>query len=837
MEYSFTVTGMTCSACSARVEKAARGVEGVEKATVNLISGSLTVSGKEGVEAAVMEAVKKEGYGIKKGFEHKRGGDRARMLGRHLIFSVPLVLLLMYVSMGHMIHAPMPMFLHDPLWSAAVQAALCLPVLIINRGYFVNGFKKLFRFAPNMDSLVALGSAVSFLYGIFAVVMIALGSDAYHGKLYFEGAAMIVTLITVGKFLEEKSKDKTMGAVEKLMKLSPDRAVVLRDGKEVEILSSELVKGDIIVLKQGFSVPADGILRKGGGYTEESAVTGESIPVEKTVGSKLICGTVFSDGYCLMEATAVGEDTTLFHIVKLVENANSTKVPIAGIADKVASVFVPVVIAISLISGLIWLLTGHSFEFSVNIAVSILVVSCPCALGLATPAALMAGTGKAAENGILVKSGEALQNLSEVSVVVLDKTGTVTYGRPVVVRFAVFGIPDDEFKGICRAAEKGSSHVLAKAVLAFTDGAEEKPADGFIARAGLGVECTVEGKKVLLGNRKLMETENIDLFCKDAVTEEESAGATVLILAVDGEIKGYMSIKDEIRSSSKRAVEDMKKLGKEVYILTGDNKLAAKAVGDELGVKAIAEVLPEDKYKFVEGKKAEGKKVMMIGDGVNDAPALSSADVGVAIGAGTDIAIGSAEVILVGNDLGDAVNALLVGKRVMRNIRENLFWAFIYNIILIPVAAGVLYPAWNVTLNPMIASLAMSLSSVCVVCNALRLRLMKFRPKETENKAFPAANASDKGNVTSNKDIISGEKTNAGEKGKEVFPKMIKVYVDGMMCEHCRKRVEGIFSSLGLEGKVDLAEKVVYCPDLKGKEDDLKKQIADAGYEVVKIEA
>ncbi|MBQ7373082.1 MAG: heavy metal translocating P-type ATPase [Clostridia bacterium] len=804
----FTVSGMTCSACSSRVERATAKIDGVISCSVNLISGVLKVEMETDLSNVIMDAVKKEGYGIKEGVERVDKSKREKNLKKRLTISIPLVAIIMYIAMGHMVGLPIPEFLAKPLPFALSQAVIAVVVIAVNFAYFTVGFSNLFKLKPNMDSLVALGSSVSFLYGVFAVCMIAMGKDVetYAHNLYFEGSAMIVSLITLGKFFEEKSKNKTKSAVEKLLNLAPDRAVVLVDGKEVEVDVSELKKGDIFILKDGFSIPADGEIVEGDGYADESMITGESLPIFKKVGDKAVCGTKFSGGYAKVMATSVGEDSTVYKIVKLVEEANSTKVPIAGLADKISGVFVPVVIAISLITLFVWLLVSKDFAYSFNFAVSVLVVSCPCALGLATPTALMVGTGKSAEMGILIKSGEALQKSASVDTVVLDKTGTITSGKPQIDEI-VSEISNDEFLKICASLEEKSSHVLSKPILELADqkGVGRYEVLNYLAVRGKGVLGVINGEFYAFGNLTLIK-ENCD---KNAVEKAEeiiktASDKTTLILAKKDQILGYMSIKDKIKPSSYQAVAKLKDMGIKVVMLTGDNERSAKSVADELQIEYSAEVLPEDKHFNVQELQKQGKKVMMVGDGVNDAPALETAWVGVAIGAGTDVAIESADVVLIKNDLNDCFKAVKIGKKVMRNIKENLFWAFIYNLLLIPIACGTL-SVFNVALNPMIASLAMSMSSVCVVLNALRLRLIKFDKKGEEEMFF---------------------------KKKDVRVAVI----DGMMCAHCQKRVEGIFAKLGISVKIDLKKKTATFDNFDVSSDEIKKAIESEGYTVISID-
>lgn len=807
----FTISGMTCSVCSQRVERATLKTEGVKNCVVNLILGTMQVEMTSDVTQEIILAVKSEGYGIKEGVEKKKGSEREENLKKRLSISIPLVILLMYIAMGKMIGLPVPKFLSNPLAFSISQAVIALAVVIINFSYYTVGFKNLAKLKPNMDSLVALGSSVSFLYGVFAVVMIALEINlhTYLHNLYFEGSAMIVTLISLGKYLEEKSKNKTMSAVEKLIGLTPDTAVVIREGKEIEITINELIEGDIFVLKDGYQIPADGVILDGDGYADESMITGESIPVYKEKGSKVVCGTSFSGGFVKVKAERVGEDSTVYKIVKLVEDANSTKVPIASIADKISGIFVPVVISISLITLCVWLIVTKDFAYSFNFAVSVLVVSCPCALGLATPTALMVGTGKSAENGILIKSGEALQKSASIDTVVLDKTGTITYGKPQITKIVTNGEERSEFLKISASLEDLSSHVLGKPVIDLAN--EEKvgryQVENYTAIRGKGILGEINGKTYYLGNLFLIkEYLPITIYneCESFIKNE--IGTTLLILAEKDKIYGYMSINDPIKPTSKTAINTLKSMGIDVIMLTGDNNSSAKKVAEELGISYKSEVLPEDKHREIEKLNELGKKTMMVGDGVNDAPALTSASVGVAIGAGTDIAIESADIVLIKNDLQDVANSIKLGKKVMLNIKENLFWAFFYNVLLIPVACGALSSV-GVLLNPMIASAAMSLSSLFVVGNALRLRFINFNNKKGD------------------KDMFFKKK----EEGR-VFT------VEGMMCQHCQKRVEGIFEKFGIKAEINLKKKTVSFPQTDISDEEIKNAIEAEGYTVVSME-
>ena len=816
---------MTCSACSARVERCVKKIDGVKSVTVNLLTGAMSVTSDIDLTEEIRRAVTAEGYTVKDGAEHKRADDREKKLKIRLLISLPLVVLLMYVAMGAMIKIPVPWFLNamdmkGAISGSAVQAVIAAVIIAVNFDYYIKGFRNLFTLKPNMDSLVALGSSVSFIYGAFSVAMIIKGHIIadhalmmkYMDNLYFEGAAMIVALITLGKYLEEKSKNKTMSAIGKLLELAPDTAIIEVNGEEKVISSQELKRGDIVVLKDGASAPCDGVVSWGSGYSDESAITGESIPVYKEAGEKIVCGTTFSGGYCKFVAKNVGEDSTVYKIVKLVEDANSTKVPIAKVADTVAGFFVPVVMGIALIAFAVWLIAGYGMSFAVNIGVSVLVVSCPCALGLATPVALMVGTGKAAENGILVKSGEALQKLASVDTVLLDKTGTLTANKPKITKTVVFSGDENELIAVAASAEKQSSHPLAKPVIALAE--ERKLAlenvENYKAVQGQGLTATLGGKEVAVGNLRLIKSV-LSLDEETLRTAEKAAeeNPTVLFVACGGNLKGYFVVEDTVTEQAKKAVNEFKAIKMKVVMLTGDNELAAKKVADELGIDYMAGVLPQDKCAEVVRYTESGRKTLMVGDGVNDAPALTAAYVGMAIGAGTDIAIESADAVLIKNDLRDAVGAVRLGKAVMRNVKENLFWAFFYNAVLIPLACGVLYIPFNVLMNPMYGSAAMSLSSVSVVLNALRLNLVKLGNNKTENKKRDVR-------------VMKENKT--------------IVYIDGMMCDHCKKRVTEAFKSIGITADVDVKKKRATFGEANASDEEIKSAIEAAGYTVKKIE-
>ena len=751
MKQKFDVTGMTCSACSAHVEKSVSKLEGVQCVNVNLLRNSMVVEYDDNALGTtdIIHAVESGGYGASVQGETKTqeapknvAAEEMHHMKRRLIASFCFLIPLFYISMGHMMGAPLPAILlgdENVMIFALTQLFLTIPVLIINKKYFVVGFKALWNKAPNMDSLIALGSAASVIYSVFAIYSMAyamghgdlMTAHHYGMELYFESAAMILTLITVGKYMETRSKGKTSEAISKLMDLAPKTATVLRGGVEQEIPVEEVVKGDTIIVKPGQRIPVDGKIIEGFSAVDESAITGESIPVEKQVGDTVIGATVNKSGYFRMTATRVGKDTTLSQIIALVEEAGASKAPIAKLADKVSGVFVPVVITIAVLAAVIWFVAGNQpFSFALSIGIAVLVISCPCALGLATPTAIMVGTGKGAEYGILVKSAESLEIAHQVQTVVLDKTGTLTEGKPVVTDVVLAkGILRNRLLKQAAAVEALSEHPLAEAIVAYAKEKEVafEKAENLTATAGQGVEADVAGKHILAGNLKMMQERGIQLGEWEAkAVELAEAGKTPLFFAENETFLGIVALADTLKPTSKAAVDAFHQMGIEVVMLTGDNKRTAQAIAKELDIQVIAEVLPQDKEREVRRLQEQGKKVAMIGDGINDAPALMRADVGVAIGAGTDVAMESADIILMKSDLMDAVTAIELSHATIRNIKENLFWAFFYNSLGIPVAAGVLYLLGGPLLSPMLGGFAMSLSSVCVVGNALRLRNLKL---------------------------------------------------------------------------------------------------------------
>ena len=853
----FDVTGMTCSACSARVEKAVSGLEGIGEVSVNLLTNSMQLSYDEAKLDArdIIRAVEEAGYGasVKDGTpggrksaetsEEKPMEREVRAMGQRLLWSIVFLIPLMYIAMHHMLlewfGIPVPQVVkevfHGPENAIAFsfsQFLLLLPIMYLNRKYYIHGFRNLFRRAPNMDSLVGMGSMAAALFGAFAVFRMGWGLghgdmvlvEEYSTNLYFESAGMIVTLITLGKYLEARAKGKTSEALAKLMELAPREATVIRKGREIVVPVEQLAPGDEILVRPGERLPADGVVLSGQTSIDESAITGESMPVFKKAGDAVTSATLNKAGAIHFRADRVGSDTTISQIVRLVDEASASKAPIAKLADRIAGVFVPAVILIAAAAAGIWLFMGASVEFAFSIAISILVISCPCALGLATPVAIMVGTGKGAENGILIKSGEALETAHAIDIVVMDKTGTLTEGKPRVTDVLAFGMDERELIAWAAGMERGSEHPLAEAVLSHAKekGIAPVSAEGFQAIFGKGIRAEVEGVFCLAGNEQLMKEHGIDVSAHAKDLERlADKGKTPLLFARDGRLMGILAAADTEKASSLQAVREFQSMGIEAVMLTGDNERTAEAVRRRLGItKAVAGVLPARKEQEIAKLQAEGHRVAMIGDGINDAPALARADLGIAIGAGTDVAMESADAVLMKSDLLDAVSAIKLSKAVLRNIKENLFWAFIYNIIGIPLAAGLLYPAFGIKLSPMIGAAAMSRSSVCVVMNALRLRF--FRPEHSEAAASEREVSKD-----------GQESAPAGKDGM-VMQKELKI--EGMMCAHCQKHVndalakmEGVTAvTVDLEGK-----KADVTMDREIPMEDFKKVIAEAGYELV----
>ncbi len=854
----YDVTGMTCAACSIAVERSVKKVPGVEEVSVNLLTNSMQVTYDEGqVSAAdIIAAVTDAGYGAALKAEPGAKGaakaeaaenpllEEAEELKERLIASLLFMLPLMYVSMGEMFNLPLPAFVtgrENAVSFAFLQFLLTIPVIFVNRKFFTVGFRTLFKGQPNMDSLIAIGSGAALIYGIIAIFRMSHGLGAgdwalverYYHDLYFESAAMILTLITVGKFLEARSKGKTSEAIKRLMDLAPKMARVVRNGEE-ELIPVELVEvGDIISIKPGDSLPVDGVIIEGHSFVDESALTGESIPVEKQVGDRVSTATINQGGAFKFRATHVGADTTLAKIIALVEDASATKAPIARLADKISAVFVPIVIAIAVLATAAWLLAGASFEFALSMGITVLVISCPCALGLATPVAIMVGTGRGAEKGILVKSAEALEILHQVHTVVLDKTGTLTEGKPRVTDLVLAEAgTEEEFLAVAQALEKNSEHPLAKAIMAYAGerNIPEREITGFKAVAGKGVEGYIDGVLYAAGNEKYISEKGVDTGTAAQWAERFSReGKTPLYFARGQSLLGIIAVADVPKPTSRQAVERFKEMDIRVVMLTGDNKRTAEAVRAQLGIdEVIAEVLPQEKEEKIRELQQGERRVAMIGDGINDAPALARADVGIAIGAGTDVAIEAADIVLVKNDLMDAVGAIELSRATIRNIKQNLFWAFFYNSLGIPLAAGLFYPAFGIRLVPMMGAAAMSLSSFFVVANSLRLR--RFQPSAV--KVAPAVEGERK------EGIEPGLKPAQiyNNKGGLRMEKVMKI--EGMSCNHCKMRVEKALNALeGVQAEVNLEENAARVSLARDVADEVLKQaVEEAGYEVVAIE-
>lgn len=895
MKEKFDVTGMTCSACSSHVEKAVTRLAGVEKAEVNLLTNSMWVSfdNEQLGETAIVKAVEDAGYGARtagsKSASGSAGGaslagssvqgsasgtapgimeEQLSAMKLRLWISFAFLIPLMYVSMGHMAGLPLPGFLtgmENAVAYALTQFLLCLPILYVNRTYFQIGFKTLLRRAPNMDSLIAIGSGAALVYGVFAIYRMGYGLgvmdtalvEKYHMDLYFESAATILALITLGKYLETKSKGKTSEALSRLMDLAPKTALVERphaeggDAETQEIPVDQVMAGDIVIVKPGSSIPVDGIIVEGSSSLDESAITGESIPVEKKSGDQVVAATINKSGFFKFRATKVGDDTTLAQIIRLMEEASASKAPIAKMADRIAGIFVPAVIGIAILSAVIWLLSGAEFEFALSIGIAVLVISCPCALGLATPVAIMVGTGKGAENGILIKSGEALETAYSINTMVLDKTGTITEGKPQVTdimpiingrledgwlspdpsRTAAYSAAQLNLLTLAGSIERQSEHPLAEAILltAEEQGLSLPPAQGFNAIFGRGAGAEVNGSKCYAGNEALMKDEKIDITAfKSEIDGLANEGKTPLLFSIDGILAGIIAVADVVKSTSRDAIASMEAMGIDVIMLTGDNERTAKAIQKQLGIsQVIAEVLPQDKEREITRLQQTGRKVAMVGDGINDAPALARADVGIAIGAGTDVAIESADIVLMKSDLMDAVTAVRLSKAVIRNIKENLFWAFFYNSVGIPLAAGVLFSVTGWKLSPMFAAAAMSLSSVCVVTNALRLKLFK-----AEKGLLPSALSSPAPKVQ------YAEIVSTANIKEETGGNTMKMKIEGMSCGHCSARVEKALNAIpGVSASVDLESA---CASVTLSENvseaTLRKAVEDAGYDVTAME-
>ncbi len=827
MILNFHITGMTCAACSARVEKVTRAIPGVERADVNLLAGKMTVDAENAqLEMAIMQAVRDAGYGASIQDSEKQHAETPSMdlglkeMNVRIIGSAVSLIILMYFTMGHMIGIPMPSWYHgteNAMVAALVQFLLTLPPVYLNRVYYTRGLKALWHRAPNMDSLIAVGSGAALISGIVALFFIANGVghgdfetvQHYSKNLYFESAAMIVTLITLGKFLETRAKGKTGDAIRQLMDLSPKTATVRRDGVEVIIPIEEVKLGDTVIVRSGGSIPVDGTVISGKGSVDQSALTGESVPVERLVGDTVAAATINTEGYLEVRADKVGEDTTLSQIIRLVEQAGGSKAPIARLADKIAGIFVPVVMLIAAVTFVIWMLAGYGIEFSVTTAIAVLVISCPCALGLATPVAIMVGTGSGARIGVLFKSAEALENLHRVNTVVLDKTGTLTQGKPEVTDVLPVDMDTQAFLKLAASLEVRSEHPFAKAICREAENMKLLETEAFQTLPGQGVSATINNKRYYGGNHRLMEELGVPVPDLQSLADK---GKTPLYFANEEKrYLGAIAAADILKVDSQLAVATLLEEKLNVVMLTGDNKKTATAIADKAGIThVISDVLPADKAGVVEKLRNQGRRVLMVGDGINDAPALVTADVGMAIGSGTDIAIESADIVLIRDSLMGVADAIRLSKATIRNIRQNLFWAFFYNTLGIPIAAGVLYPAFGIQLSPMIGAAAMSLSSVFVVSNALRLRFFKG--------SFGSGTKQDVTNVIKREEII--------------METIIKV--EGMMCPHCKARVESVCKAVAgtVDAVVDLEKKQV---TVTGGADiaALKKAITDAGYEVV----
>lgn len=741
---TLNIEGMNCASCAQTIEKATRKLDGVLEANVNLATEKMNIQYDASAVSVsdIMDAVSNAGYEAREDIESAESVDEDREKKQRAIknlwkrvwisavFSVPLL----YIAMGHLLGAPLPSVI-DPAFNPAafaiIQIVLTLPVVIVNRSIYAVGYKTLFRGHPNMDSLIAIGTGAAFLYGIFATIMILWGEVSFANDLYFETAAVILALITLGKYLETLTKGKTSDAIKKLMGLAPKTAIVVRDGKEVEISIDEVVVGDTLIVKPGEKMPVDGLVLEGMTSVDESMLTGESIPVEKTAGDNIIGASINKNGTIQYKATKVGKDTALSQIIKLVEDAQGSKAPIAKVADIISGYFVPIVIGLAILSGLAWYFGGQTGLFALTIFISVLVIACPCALGLATPTALMIGTGKGAENGVLIKSGVALETTHKLQTIVFDKTGTITEGKPKVTDIVVAnGVKENELLALAASAEKGSEHPLGEAIV---KGAEDRELTfmktrSFSAIPGHGIEVTIDDKNLLLGNRKLMDDRNISLdSLENSSNQLASQGKTPMYIAMNGKIAGIIAVADTVKENSLKAIQKLHDMGIEVAMITGDNKRTAEAIAKQVGIdRVLSEVLPEDKASEVKKLQDEGRKVAMVGDGINDAPALAQADVGIAIGSGTDVAMESADIVLMRSDLMDVPTAVQLSKSTIKNIKQNLFWAFAYNTAGIPVAMGILFLLGGPLLSPIFAAAAMSFSSVSVLLNALRLK--RFKP-------------------------------------------------------------------------------------------------------------
>ncbi len=831
MNYRFQVSGMTCAACSARVEKVSSKVPGVQRAEVNLLAGTMVVVAEDDrVVAPVIAAVTQAGYGAQlqgekvKKKEVSTQDQPLKEMKRRIICSGLCLLVLMYFTMGHMVGLPVPYWYHgaeNALVAVLLQFFLTLPVVYWNRVYYFRGLKALWHRSPNMDSLIAVGSLAALIYGVTALFVMgyAMGRgdwdtvERYRMNLYFESAAMILTLITLGKFLETRAKGKTGDAIRQLMDLSPKTATVRRDGEEVTVPIEEVTVGDVVIVRSGGRVAVDGTVLEGRASVDMSALTGESVPVEMVPGSKVTTASINLEGYLEFRADQVGENTTLSQIIRLVEQAGGSKAPIARLADKIAGIFVPVVMGIAAITFAAWMLAGYGLEFALNCAISVLVISCPCALGLATPVAIMVGTGRGAGLGVLFKNAQALENLHHVDTVVLDKTGTLTTGKPAVTDVIPNGISKGQLLAVAAGLESRSEHPFAKAILATAGDSKIPACSDFETLPGMGVAGTIGGVRYYGGNRRLMESIGLQV---EEPADLAPNGKTPLYFGSKDQFLGVVAAADVLKADSAAAMAAMKQLGLDLVMLTGDNEATARTIAKSAGIdRVISDVLPGDKAGAVESLRKQGHRVLMVGDGINDAPALATADVGMAIGAGTDIAMESSDVVLMNSSLSSVASAIELSKATIRNIRQNLFWAFFYNTLGIPVAAGALFLPFGIQLSPMLGAAAMSMSSVFVVSNALRLRLFRARTKNcdvcVDNTAASVA-------------VID----------KEEISMETVIKVEGMMCKHCKAHVEkacmGVAGTISAE--VDLAAKNVTVIGTASVE-ALKAAITEEGYDVM----
>ena len=841
---TFDVKGMTCAACSAHVEKSVRKLEGVSDVAVSLLTNSMEVQFDPAAVSVdqICKAVASGGYSASPRGEAAKGeaakaerpdhSAELRAMRNRLIASIALLVVLMYVAMGHMLHLPMPMALHKPMFNGLLQLLIVIPAIIINRNYFINGFKALFHLAPNMNSLICVGATAGLGYSLVVLLGVALKLDAGQSvgmvDYYFDASVMIPTLISVGKYLEARAKGRTSEAISRLVDLAPRKANVLRNGTEVEIDAADLAVGDVVIVREGQTVPTDGVILEGHGSLDESMLTGESVPVDKAEGDEVTGATINRGGSFTFRATKVGEDTALQKIVRLVEAAANSKAPISRLADRVSGVFVPVVMGIALVTFIVWLAIGGGVPSALKHAIAVLVISCPCALGLATPTAIMVGTGKGAELGIMIRTAAALEMAHSIDCVTFDKTGTLTQGQMRLTGINA-GIDSGEALRLAAAVEKLSTHPIAAAIVAASKG-DLPPATDYETLPGRGVRATVEGRTVSVGKAGWMDELGVDVSPMAAWADEmASGGATVMFAAENGRLLTGFALADTLRPTSPAAIRDLNGMGVRTVMLTGDNDRAARAIGAQLGVTEVrSQLLPQDKQDVIADLQDQGRKVMMVGDGINDAPALVKADLGTAVGQGTDVAIESADVVLMRDDPRLAAGVIKLGRAVIRNIKQNLFWAFFYNLIGIPIAAGVL-TRLGVELNPMIAAAAMSMSSVCVVTNALRLRRFHLELED----AGPAGSADAVGEPTIvHTDLPMAGRTETKTNIKEDMTMKKTVKIEGMMCQMCVKHVKAALSALDPEVEVSLENK---CATVNDTVDDvaIAAAVKEAGYEVV----